>query len=732
MDDRYAPPRPKAKRSGRHVQEGMAKNRTYLILLATCLLVSILMNWVAISATGKEGRAGHIEAYLRTFLMSTKQGSTIGNEDGDGDGRAGSVRGTKGDVQDDLTFSPDDVGDEESDTENDGDYDDQRNMDEDEEDDEDEGDDDDINEATDGGEKTKTNTDGEESGMARPVELGGPPPDEASDEQEAADSNNGDIRRVVEQDRQEEDIRRPIEEGGPPPIDGRGSADVNHTEHNISGLSCAKYGGPSDRIAEFMVYWQHIPSDAEFVSPLKGVGPPKYMTFEPDGGGWNNIRMAAETVVALAHAMGRTLVLPPEQRLYLIGEDENKQKSHFGFADFYHMESLSREHEGFDVITMKVFLEREALFGRMVNRISGQPSFPPGNRTDWNGENAQGIKVLNEWLRTVTLIPQWKPDECMVAFPASRGEGASKSLEEAYQQIKEMGRPLGTGAVPVDAPIVQRMHEVANGRSLCLYDEKMQEDAFIHFVSSHKMGLRLLVHFYVFLFFEDYRWDTWTKRFVRDHLRYVDEIQCAAARVAHAVRERARARRTSTNTTVFDSMHIRRGDLQYEEVKVDAVELYEASKKELIEGGTVYVATDEKNRDFFKPLEEHYDLCFLDDFKHLFEGLNTNMYGMLDQLVASRGRVFYGTYLSTFTGFINRMRGYHADKAKLHGYQNGTIQSYHFVPAERRYDMARFMPPSPPFWTREFPLAWRDIDKGIGDLPTVSLKKKLSQTPVIF
>lgn len=34
-----------------------------------------------------------------------------------------------------------------------------------------------------------------------------------------------------------------------------------------------------------------------------------------------------------------------------------------------------------------------------------------------------------------------------------------------------------------------------------------------------------------FLFFADWRHDLWTKRFVRDHLRYVDEIQCAAARV---------------------------------------------------------------------------------------------------------------------------------------------------------------------------------------------------------
>jgi hypothetical protein len=46
------------------------------------------------------------------------------------------------------------------------------------------------------------------------------------------------------------------------------------------------------------------------------------------------------------------------------------------------------------------------------------------------------------------------------------------------------------------------------------------------------------VHFYAFLFFEDWHTDLWVKRFVRDHLRYLDEIQCAAA-VSFSSRERA-------------------------------------------------------------------------------------------------------------------------------------------------------------------------------------------------
>mmetsp|Transcript_22535 Transcript_22535/g.34743 ORF Transcript_22535/g.34743 Transcript_22535/m.34743 type:complete len:124 (-) Transcript_22535:333-704(-) len=119
---------------------------------------------------------------------------------------------------------------------------------------------------------------------------------------------------------------------------------------------------------------------------------------------------------------------------------------------------------------------------------------------------------------------------------------------------------------------------------------------------------------------------------------------------------------------------------------------------------------------FFKPLSEHYKLYFLNDFKHLLKDLNTNYYGMLEQLITSRGETFLGTYFSTFTGYIHRMRGYHSHKDKLPGYKEGKLHSYFFSPKSRVRENELYRAVQNPFWAREFPISWRDIDKGIGQI----------------
>jgi hypothetical protein len=368
--------------------------------------------------------------------------------------------------------------------------------------------------------------------------------------------------------------------------------------------------------------------------------------------------MAMETIVGTAIAMGRTLVLPPAQGMYLLKKDKSKQTTDFSFADFFPMHEMAKENAGLEMITMEEFLLLEAMTGNLIDKETKEVSFPPHNRTNWDG---QDVKVLKEWMRNVTYIEHmWKPGDCMAAFPASGNHKDVDFLKDTLKQVasgvpsstKYQGHPVDVDALPMD-----RMHENMAGRhELCVYDEQMQSQLVVHFMCYHKMRVRYLVHFYAFLYFEDWRQDLWMKRFMRDHMRYIDEIQCAAARIVAAVRQRAKDRGWHGGN--FDTFHIRRGDFQFKDTRIDADEILKNSKEVLTVNKTLFIATDEHDKKFFQPIKDGgYDVVFMDDFKDLLVGVNTNYYGMIDQLVASRGDVFLGCWHSTFTGFIMRMRG---------------------------------------------------------------------------
>jgi GDP-fucose protein O-fucosyltransferase len=123
-------------------------------------------------------------------------------------------------------------------------------------------------------------------------------------------------------------------------------------------------------------------------------------------------------------------------------------------------------------------------------------------------------------------------------------------------------------------------------------------------------------------------------------VRYIDEIQCAAARVVKAMRQYAKSKNATNTNGDFDTFHIRRGDFQFRETRLSAEEIYNNVRDVLPDGSVVFIATDEQNKTFFEPLQQRYDVKFLNDFASDlnppgFPKVNTNFYGMIDQLVVS-------------------------------------------------------------------------------------------------
>ncbi|KAL3924980.1 MAG: hypothetical protein SGARI_005930, partial [Bacillariaceae sp.] len=346
--------------------------------------------------------------------------------------------------------------------------------------------------------------------------------------------------------------------------------------------------------------------------------------------------MSMETVLTMALAMGRVLVLPPSQKMYLLG------KTNFNFADFFPLQEISEEHRGLEIITTQQFLEET--MGKLIDGKTGRVTFPPHNRTNWDGDQS-GIKhALDPWLEAISENPNWNPTECIAAFPKSSSKEDTQALTKAMAYI--LGQASGAKELehialeyvgkptPVDASTRDRLREFLAGRDrLCIYDQTLQKAPIVHFHGKAKQetGGRLLVHFYAFLFFQDWKTQLWMNRFVRDHVRYIDDIQCAAARIVHAIRT---TKLQPSDQGQYDAFHVRRGDFQYKKTRVSAEELVAAAEEEIPKGRTVYIGTDERHKEFFDPLKKHgWNILFLDDFEDLLGDINKNHYGMIDQLI---------------------------------------------------------------------------------------------------
>jgi len=175
-------------------------------------------------------------------------------------------------------------------------------------------------------------------------------------------------------------------------------------------------------------------------------------------------------------------------------------------------------------------------------------------------------------------------------------------------------------------------------------------------------------------------------------MRYRDVIQCAGHELVQAVRVDARASVPEGNGDYY-ALHIRRGDFQFKDVKLTAGEIvknlhFPNGTAIIPPGSLVYISTDDPDGicvncyvqrqpcTSYKPpkpvgcpeptswdafTEFGWKIRFLNGYLKdgVLNGVNPNLYGMAESIVCSRAKVFAGTFYSTFTGYIHRLRGYH-------------------------------------------------------------------------
>jgi len=440
-------------------------------------------------------------------------------------------------------------------------------------------------------------------------------------------------------------------------------------------------------------YW--LESKAEW--PAKPIAATeKFVTFSPWIGGFNNIRMSLEMAVAFAASTGRTLVMPPEYDMYLRGK--SSLESYFDYNDLARGVSLITYDEFFKLTDFgKYQKEKPGTPHKETERYyEGLKAMPEGEVYDtgkvW-GKNKWGDAFIG--------------GQVVYCFPNCPNEkaGSNDNNSPAYKErtwFENYARDL---------------------RRFDGDDPAITKAKIVHFPQN------LLGHFYTFVFHRDIEKGRRIKRIVRDHVHFRDEIFQLAERIINKLQD-----------FKFSCLHIRHNDFPYKEAWISADEIVDNTKRFIKEGETVYIATDEIGNEkkallksawndptamvkkaehtWFTPMKEKWGknhVVFLSDFwdELLKKDTPSIWIGCVESVVCSRARVFAGTRKSTFSGYIQRLRGYMPDvgqKLILDVQSNYPSDYYMYFKGPEWFQIKNsYGTGEHPYWGREYKDAWEGV-----------------------
>ena len=465
---------------------------------------------------------------------------------------------------------------------------------------------------------------------------------------------------------------------------------LSNTEMKISSKCLLEFNS-SNAIDPLIKYWDD--STDCYSSPLRKTSglssswiDRKYLLFQPDLGGWNNIRMSLEVTMLFALATGRILVLPPDAVLYLLVMNKNWNRNKGGVQDYVDM-SRSQAGDGIEFMSMYDFLENVAVKGMLTK------PFP----VDKSTELIKG-QELWDYLEQACYSRKWSPGKTFIGF----------NITTSNNGLPVFGK-FTTRAT------INRVKEFSIGRTMLPYDDIMHQHRAIFFAGHNKN--RMLTLYYGYFFFADPSIEGIMKRFVRDRIRYHDVVFSRASDVVKQVE-------SAVNNLEFDrtrhkqypirgryiAYHIRRGDFQHKHVKIPAKDILDLTLHLVPhhKDQVVYISTDEKDLSFFDPFfREFKAVYFLSNFTSSglvnFDDVNQNYIGMIEQVICSGSDVFIGTPLSTFTAYISRIRGY------MNSTTPGLYERTFYFMKNQMYQLHDKPHLALPFWPREFVEAFQGI-----------------------
>lgn len=308
-----------------------------------------------------------------------------------------------------------------------------------------------------------------------------------------------------------------------------------------------------------------------------------FLAFQPDYGGWNNVLMHLEVMVGLAWLTGRTLVLPPPKRHYLLGEDEHALDA------FLDLGTLQRH---LPVLSADDFAARRGI------------------------EPFADYAAFSDWMASNGHAPGWNALDDILAYP-----------EDAPARRPELAERVGS-------------------RRVVYLDDAITACDVLYFPMT--IEHRMFGVAEAFFLLGDKHLHARLRRVLRDALRYRPEIVALAE---EALGDPALG-------VHFGALHVRRGDFQYAETRIDAAELLAHTRGLYEPGTTLYLATDHDDPTFFAPLRAAFHIVTFRDLD-VAAATPPHWVGIVETLIcAAASAPFAGTRLSTFSARIATLRGH--------------------------------------------------------------------------
>jgi hypothetical protein len=206
----------------------------------------------------------------------------------------------------------------------------------------------------------------------------------------------------------------------------------------------------------------------------------------------------------------------------------------------------------------------------------------------------------------------------------------------------------------------------------------------------------LLEHFYSFFYFSQKRDEVKCKRLVREHVRFRAAVLRTADKIVASLGS-------------YCALHVRRNDFlrQYPWQDISVERVLSNVRMRVPAGARLYIASDETDRNFFAALRNGYEVRFIEDFRSVIpEDSSEALIACVEQVVCAFAKLFIGTKLSTYSGYITRLRGYYGVPEKSIYFTDGSPGSEMDDRGSPPFSWRNWMQSGNPLWGREFKEAW--------------------------